>query len=68
MAVLDQAPAGLPEAEQAQVATIRVRVLQALGRLEEARTARARGQKVAHQAGSVKTCMGRAKDWFLGNF
>lgn len=38
LAVLDQAPAGLPEAEQAQVAIIRVRVLQALGRLEEART------------------------------
>jgi cell division protein FtsA len=30
--------------------------------------ARARGHKVAAQAGSVKTLVGRAKDWFLGNF
>ena len=33
-----------------------------------ARMARARGHKVAQQAGSVKTLVGRAKDWFLGNF
>jgi cell division protein FtsA len=39
-----------------------------MGLLEEARLARARGQKVAAQAGSVKTAFGRAKDWFLGNF
>ncbi len=39
-----------------------------MGLLEEARVARARGQKVAQQAGSVKTLVGRAKDWFLGNF
>jgi len=39
-----------------------------MGLLEEARTARARGQKAAAQAGSVKTVLGRAKDWFLGNF
>ena len=39
-----------------------------MGLLEEARLARARGHKVALQAGSVKTLVGRAKDWFLGNF
>ncbi|GCL64085.1 cell division protein FtsA [Pseudaquabacterium pictum] len=39
-----------------------------MGLLEEARMARARGHKVAAQAGSVKTLVGRAKDWFLGNF
>ena len=39
-----------------------------MGLLEEARMARARGHKVAQQAGSVKTMVGRAKDWFLGNF
>ena len=39
-----------------------------MGLLEEARMARARGHKVAQQAGSVKTFVGRAKDWFLGNF
>ena len=38
-----------------------------MGLLEEARVARARGQKVALQAGSVQTLFGRAKDWFLGN-
>jgi cell division protein FtsA len=39
-----------------------------MGLLEEARLARTRGQKAARQAGSVKTVIGRAKDWFLGNF
>ena len=39
-----------------------------MGLLEEARSARARGLKAAAQAGSVKTIVGRAKDWFLGNF
>jgi cell division protein FtsA len=39
-----------------------------MGLLEEARQARARGHKAAAQAGSVKTLIGRAKDWFLGNF
>ena len=39
-----------------------------MGLLEEARQARARGHKVAQQAGSMKTIVGRAKDWFLGNF
>jgi cell division protein FtsA len=39
-----------------------------MGLREEARAARARGQKVALQAGSVQTFFGRAKDWFLGNF
>jgi cell division protein FtsA len=39
-----------------------------MGLLEEARLSRARGQRAAQQAGSVKTVLGRAKDWFLGNF
>ncbi len=39
-----------------------------MGLLEEARMAHARGQKAAAQAGSVKNMVGRAKDWFLGNF
>jgi cell division protein FtsA len=39
-----------------------------MGLLEEARLARARGIKAAAQAGSVKTVLGRAKDWLLGNF
>jgi cell division protein FtsA len=39
-----------------------------MGLLEEARSARARGLKAAQQAGSMKTFVGRAKDWFLGNF
>ena len=39
-----------------------------MGLLEEARQARARGHKAAAQAGSVSRLVGRAKDWFLGNF
>jgi cell division protein FtsA len=39
-----------------------------MGLLEEARLARTRGQKVAQKAGSMKTMVGRAKDWFLGTF
>jgi len=39
-----------------------------MGLLEEARIARSRGHKAAAQAGSVKNLVGRAKDWFLGNF
>jgi cell division protein FtsA len=39
-----------------------------MGLLEEARIARSRGYKAAQQAGSVKNIVGRAKDWFLGNF
>jgi cell division protein FtsA len=39
-----------------------------MGLLEEARLARARGHRAAAQAGSVGTLLGRAKDWFLGNF
>lgn len=39
-----------------------------MGLLEDARLARIRGHKVASTAGSVKTVIGRAKDWFLGNF
>jgi cell division protein FtsA len=39
-----------------------------MGLLEEARLARMRGLKASQQAGSVKNILGRAKDWFLGNF
>ncbi|TDM09592.1 MAG: cell division protein FtsA [Ideonella sp. MAG2] len=39
-----------------------------MGLLEEARSAHTRGHKAAQQAGSVKTFVGRARDWFLGNF
>jgi cell division protein FtsA len=39
-----------------------------MGLLEEARLARARGQRAAQQAGSMKGWLSRAKDWFIGNF
>jgi cell division protein FtsA len=39
-----------------------------MGLLEEGRMARTRGLRAAQQAGSVKTFVGRARDWFLGNF
>jgi cell division protein FtsA len=39
-----------------------------LGLLEEARMGRMRGMKVAQKSGSVKTSLGRIKDWFVGNF
>ena len=39
-----------------------------MGLLEEARMARLRGYKVAQKHGSMKTAMGRVKDWFIGNF
>ena len=39
-----------------------------MGLLEEARLARSRGLRAAAQAGSMKNLVGRARDWFLGNF
>ena len=39
-----------------------------MGLLEEARSARLRGFKVAQKNGSVKTAFGQVKDWFVGNF
>ena len=39
-----------------------------MGLLEEARMARMRGFKVAQKNGSMKTAVGRVKDWFIGNF
>jgi cell division protein FtsA len=39
-----------------------------MGLLEEARLARMRGYKVAQKNGSMKTAVGRVKDWFIGNF
>ena len=39
-----------------------------MGLLEEARLARLRGYKVAAKHGSMKTAIGRVKDWFIGNF
>ena len=40
----------------------------AMGLLEEARLARARGHKTSSQTGSVKSMFGRARDWIVGNF
>ena len=39
-----------------------------MGLLEEARLARLRGLTVSQKNGSMKTALGRAKDWFIGNF
>lgn len=39
-----------------------------MGLMEEARTARMRGFKVAQKHGSVKTAFGRFKDFIVGNF
>ena len=39
-----------------------------MGLLEEARLARMRGYKVAAKSGSMKSAVGRFKDWFIGNF
>jgi cell division protein FtsA len=39
-----------------------------MGLLEEARLARMRGYKGAQKNGSMKTALGRVKDWFVGNF
>jgi cell division protein FtsA len=39
-----------------------------MGLLEEARSARLRGFKVAQKNGSMKTAFGQVKDWFVGNF
>lgn len=39
-----------------------------MGLMEEARLSRLRGLKVARQAGSMKTAIGRLKDFIVGNF
>jgi cell division protein FtsA len=39
-----------------------------MGLLEDARLARMRGYKVSQKNGSMKTAVGRVKDWFIGNF
>jgi len=39
-----------------------------MGQLEEARMARLRGFKVAAKSGSMKTALGRFKDFIVGNF
>jgi len=39
-----------------------------MGLLEEARLARLRGFKVAQKSGSMKTMLGRVKDFIVGNF
>ncbi len=39
-----------------------------MGLLEEARLARTRGMKAAQQAGSMKTLMSRAREWFSNTF
>ena len=38
------------------------------GLLDEARSQRLRGRKVAEQTGSLKETMRKMKEWFLGNF
>ena len=44
------------------------RAATAMGMLEEMRLAQLRGLKLEAQRGSVKSAMGRVKDWFVGNF
>jgi cell division protein FtsA len=39
-----------------------------MGLLEEARLGRVRGHKTQAQPGSMKSILGRAKDWIVGNF
>ncbi|MFN0182401.1 MAG: cell division protein FtsA, partial [Aquabacterium sp.] len=44
------------------------RAATAMGLLEEARLARGRGQRAAQQGGSMRSMLGRMKDWVAGNF
>ncbi len=60
---------GLPQYRGALADMVsQTRAATVMGLLEEARHARMRGHKVAQKAGSVKTALSRAKDWFVGNF
>jgi cell division protein FtsA len=60
---------GVPEYTGGLADVVRTpRFATALGLLEEARTQRLRGRKVAEQSGSFKETLRRMKEWFLGNF
>lgn len=60
---------GMPDYSGGLAEVVRTpRYATALGLLEEARTQRLRGRKVAEQTGSFKETLRRMKEWFLGNF
>lgn len=60
---------GMPKYDSALADMVaQPRAATVMGLLEEARMARLRGFKVAQKSGSMKTAMGRVKDWFVGNF
>ena len=60
---------GMPKYDSALADMVaQPRAATVMGLLEEARMARLRGFKVAQKSGSMKTAMGRVKDWFIGNF
>ena len=60
---------GMPKYDSALADMVaQPRAATVMGLLEEARLARLRGFKVAQKSGSMKTAMGRVKDWFIGNF
>jgi cell division protein FtsA len=60
---------GVPEYSGGLADVVRTpRYATALGLLEEARTQRLRGRKVAEQSGSFKETLRRMKEWFLGSF
>jgi cell division protein FtsA len=60
---------GVPEYSGGLADVVRTpRFATALGLLEEARSQRMRGRKVAEQSGSFKETLRRMKEWFLGSF
>jgi cell division protein FtsA len=60
---------GVPEYVGGLADVVRTpRFATAIGLLEEARTQRLRGRKVAEQSGSFKETLRRMKEWFLGSF
>jgi cell division protein FtsA len=60
---------GVPEYSGGLADVVRTpRFATAIGLLEEARTQRLRGRKVAEQSGSFKETLRRMKEWFLGSF
>ena len=60
---------GMPEYHGGLADVVRnPRFATAVGLLDEARSQRLRGRKVAEQTGSLKETMRKMKEWFLGNF
>ena len=60
---------GMPEYVGGLADVVRTpRFATAVGLLEEARTQRLRGRKVAEQTGTLKETVRKMKEWFLGNF